>query len=100
MRNTRKAAIGAAAIAAIVALPAAASAGNDSEEPIVGEALVTASRVALDHLGGGTVTDTEVGDEDSYYEVEVTLDGREHDVQLDEQFNVVSAAAESSPDDD
>ena len=49
-----------------------------------------ASAAALDHLGEGTVTDTEVGDEESYYEVEVTLDdGRQIDVQLDEDFNVV-----------
>jgi len=36
------------------------------------------------------VTDTEVGDEDSYYEVEVTLgDGSQVDVQLDKAFKVV-----------
>lgn len=38
----------------------------------------------------GRVTDTEVGDEESYYEIEVTLDdGRQVDVQLDEWFDVV-----------
>jgi hypothetical protein len=41
------------------------------------------------------VTGTEVGDEESYYEVEVTLDdGRQVDVQLDESFAVVSSAAD------
>ena len=50
-----------------------------------------ASAAALDHTGGGQVTGTEVGDEESYYEVEVTLDdGTQVDVQLDESFAVVS----------
>ena len=43
-----------------------------------------------EHGVSGEVTDTEVGDEESYYEIEVTLgDGREVDVQLDERFEVV-----------
>ena len=40
--------------------------------------------------GGGQVTDTEVGDEESFYEVEVSRgDGTQVDVQLDGGFNVV-----------
>ena len=36
------------------------------------------------------MTDTEEGDEESFYKVEVALsDGREVDVQLDEEFNVI-----------
>ena len=49
------------------------------------------------------MTETEVGDEESYYEVEVTLDdGSQVDVQLDEDFNVVGDEADddSSEDDD
>jgi hypothetical protein len=42
--------------------------------------------------GAGRVTGTETGDEDSYYEVEVTLpDGRQVDVQLDESFALVGS---------
>ena len=38
------------------------------------------------------MTDTEIGDEESYYEVEVTHDdGRQVDVQLDQNFNVVGS---------
>ena len=38
---------------------------------------------------------TEVGDEESYYEVEVTLDdGSQVDVQLDRHFNVVGSSAD------
>jgi hypothetical protein len=41
------------------------------------------------------VTETEVGDEESYYEVEVTLDdGSQVDVQLDENVNVVGSSAD------
>lgn len=58
--------------------------------PITGPDLDRASAVALEHLGEGRVTDTEIEDEESYYEVEVRRDdGSEVDVQLDEDFNVV-----------
>ncbi len=74
------------------ALAAGASSSGDSEQPITGASLTRASEVALDAMGGGRVTDTEVGDEDSYYEVEVTADdGTQVDVQLDRDFNVVSS---------
>jgi hypothetical protein len=57
---------------------------------IIGTDLDRASAVALDYLGEGRVTATEVGDEESYYEIEVTLDdGGQVDVQLDESFKVV-----------
>ena len=53
-------------------------------------ALEKASAAALAYLGEGRVTETELGDEESYYEVEVTLEnGGEIDVQLSETFNVV-----------
>jgi uncharacterized membrane protein YkoI len=90
-------------IALALAGTAAASqfGGDDSEGPITGDALTKASEAALAHTGEGRVTETEVGDEDSYYEVEVTLDdGRQVDVQLDEQFNVVDTMADvEGPDD-
>ncbi len=74
---------------------AVATGGDDNEAPIRGDALKRASAAALDHTGGGRVTETEVGDEESYYEVEVTLDGsRQVDVQLDQQFNVVGSSAD------
>jgi uncharacterized membrane protein YkoI len=93
------------ALAAGGAGVAVAGGGDDSEEPITGSALDKASDAALEATGGGSVTETEVGDEESYYEVEVTLDdGSQTDVQLDRQFNVVGSAAdeesESADDDD
>ncbi len=74
---------------------AAAGGSDDSEAPIAGDALDRASAAALEHTGEGRVTETEVGDEESYYEVEVTLDDGTHlDVQLDESFTVVGREAD------
>jgi hypothetical protein len=91
----------------------AAAVSDDGDEddnegpdtPIAEEDLARATAAALEHTGEGTVTETEVGDEESYYEVEVTLDdGRQVDVQLDEEFNVVGRedddADDQEPDDD
>jgi hypothetical protein len=84
--------------AAGVAVVGAAT-SDDSEPPITGEALERATAAALAHTRGGRVTDTEVGDEDSYYEVEVTLDnGSQVDVQLDESFHVVDATDDREDD--
>jgi hypothetical protein len=80
---------------------AIATGGDDDEAPITGEALDRASHAALEHTGEGRVTETEVGDEESYYEVEVTLDdGSQVDVQLDENFNVVSDEADDENEDE
>jgi uncharacterized membrane protein YkoI len=90
--------VGGAAGVALVAAGAGVAAatggdgdGDGDDRAITGSALEQASRAALDETGGGRVTDTEAGDEESYYEVEVTFDdGREVDVQLDRSFDVVS----------
>ena len=57
--------------------------------------------LALAHTGEGTVSDTEMGDEESYYEVEVTLDdGSQVDVQLDKGFDVVGDEADAEGEDE
>ena len=77
------------------------SGGDDNEPPITGDALEQASAAALEHTGGGEVTETEVGDEESYYEVEVTLDdGTQVDVQLDDEFNVVGDETDGAGEDE
>jgi hypothetical protein len=74
---------------------ASATGGGDSSHPIGGKALDQASAAALQATGGGTVSETEVGDEESYYEVEVTrADGSQADIQLDRDFNVVGRSAD------
>lgn len=75
---------------------AVATGADDNEPPITGDALAQASAAALQYTAGGQVTETEIGDEDGYYEVEVTFgDGRQVDVHLDENFNVLSQEADA-----
>ena len=75
---------------------AVANGAGDRETPITGPALASASAAALRHTGGGRVTGTETGDEEGYYEVEVTrADGSQVDVHLDKDFNVLGSAGDS-----
>ena len=109
MKRRTKALIAAGVLAAAGIGGGIAVAGGDDDSnegpdrPISsGNELDQASRSALDHVGQGRVTDTEIGDEESYYEVEVTKDdGSQVDVQLDRSFNVVGSEAdeESGTDD-
>ena len=98
MTTRAKLAILAAASAAALTAGGVAVAGNDddgSERPISGQALDRASAAALAETGGGKVTETEVGDEEGAYEVEVTrADGSQVDVHLDKDFNVLSTAGD------
>ena len=107
MTKRRKILIGGAAVLAIAAggtgVAVATSGGDDdaTEQSIKGSALEQASDAALAETGGGEVTETEVGDEESYYEVEVTLDdGSQVDVQLDRDFGVVGSEADSDTSED
>ena len=102
MKRSTKIVAGAAVAAAVAGGAGVASAaggsGDSGEGPdtaITGDALQRAEQAALAETGGGRVTGTEVGDEESYYEVEVTLDdGSQVDVQLDESFAVVAQSAD------
>jgi uncharacterized membrane protein YkoI len=88
-------------IAAAGATAAAAAAGGDddaTDRAITGGALDRAKAAALADTPG-KVTETEVGDEESYYEVEVTRpDGSQVDVQLDRDFRVVGSEAAGADD--
>lgn len=104
--NRKKIALTGAAAAALVLAAggvAIAGSGDDdaSDTPIPSPALEQAEDAALAETGGGQVTETEVGDEESYYEVEVTLDnGDQVDVQLDEDFTVVGSETDSESETD
>ncbi len=98
-------AIGAVAAAGLTV--AKASSSDDGPEDdgadtaISGDALQRASDAALAYTGEGRVSGTEVNDEESKYEVEVTLDnGDQVDVQLNETFDVVSSENDGSGDTD
>jgi len=95
--------VGAAAALTLGGAGTAIAAGDDDdarEKSISGTALYKAKDAALAETGGGKVTATEVDDEESKYEVEVTENGREVDVQLDENFKVVGTEGEGGAEDD
>ena len=74
---------------------------DDEDVPITGEELERASAAALAFTGGGEVTDSEKGDEESLYEVEVRMpNGDQIDVQLDENFEVVGSEVDGPDDED
>jgi uncharacterized membrane protein YkoI len=65
---------------------------GDSDTPLTGSDLDAAVSAALDHTGGGEVTDTEVGDDGAAYSVEVRRpDGSQVEVNLDADFNVIGS---------
>ena len=73
----------------------AAGAGGGDEAPLTGSALEKATAAALAHTGGGTVVETEVGDDGAAYGVEVRLDdGSVVEVNLDADFDVIGQAAD------
>ncbi len=104
-RKTKWIVAGALAVAVVGsgagAAIAAGGGGDDDERPITGAALERASAAALAHTGEGSVSETEVGDEEGFYEVEVTLeDGTQVDVHLDQDFNVLGDEADGADDDE
>ena len=77
-------------VAAAISAGFAIAAGGDDDQPLTGSSLEKATAAALAHTGGGTVTETEVGDDGAAYGVEVRLaDGRQVEVNLDGNFNVI-----------
>jgi uncharacterized membrane protein YkoI len=101
MKRTSIIALTTAGALAAAGTAIAATSGDDdaTEKPISGSALEKAKAAALAETPG-RVTETEAGDEDSYYEVEVTRpDGSQVDIQLDRDFNVVTSKTDSEHDD-
>ena len=89
---TRKLAVLVALVLVAGAISAgfAVAAGGDDDEPLTGSSLEQATAAALAHTGGGTVIETAIGDDGAAYGVEIRLaDGRQVEVNLDENFDVV-----------
>ena len=71
--------------------------GGDDDQPITGQALEKCTAAALAAYPGGTVTETEIGDDGAAYGVEVRLqDGSQIEVHLDKDCEVIG----QEPDDD
>jgi hypothetical protein len=85
--------LGVAALSAGIAI---ASGVGDDDQPLTGSSLAKASAAALAHTGGGTVVETEVGDDGAAYGVEVRLsDGRVVEVNLDASYAVIGQEADA-----
>lgn len=84
---------GAVSLAAVIgAGVAVASGASDRDQQLTGTALDRATSAALEHVGGGTVIETEVGDDGATYGVEVRLEGGGTvEVNLDADFNVIGS---------
>lgn len=85
----------AASVAAVAALAVGGVAWTTSrgdEAPLSGDAKTKAVEAALAHVGGGTVVETEAGDDGAAYGVEIRLaNGSVVEVQLDNGFNVTGS---------
>jgi hypothetical protein len=106
-RKTRWIGGGALAVALIGGGTGVAIATGGDDRPLTGSALEKATAAALQHTGGGTVIQTEAGDDGAAYGVEIRLEeGRVVEIGLDANFQVIgresdddgSADAESNPD--
>ena len=92
MEKRKKMAVGIAAAVAVVSGGAglAFAAGSDDDEALTGSTYDRATAAALEHVGEGTVTETEAGDEGAAYSVEVRRDnGTQVEVDLDDAFEVI-----------
>jgi uncharacterized membrane protein YkoI len=103
---TKKTKLIAGAVAAVAVIGTATgvgiASGGDDDTPLRGRDYDRASAAALEYVGEGTVTETEVGDDGAAYGVEVRLDdGSQIEVQLDADFNVIGTEGDDDgPHDD
>jgi hypothetical protein len=75
---------------ALVGGVAAANADGDRDQELAGSTRDRAVAAALAATGGGTVLETETGDDNAAFAVEVRLpDGRQVEVNLDRTFKVI-----------
>jgi hypothetical protein len=91
-RNRKLALIGIPLAVVALATGGFAVAGGvgDDDKPLTGATLERATAAALEHTGGGKVVETEAGDDGAAYGVEIQLaDGRQVEVELDENFEVI-----------
>jgi hypothetical protein len=85
-------------VGVLVAIGALALA--DIDLPLMGGDYERATAAALQHVGSGTVTETEIEGFGASREVEVRLpDGRQVEVNLDKNFNVLGTEADDGPND-
>jgi uncharacterized membrane protein YkoI len=88
MDRKKKLILGAAGAVVVLGLSTgAAVAVSGDDRPLTGRTYDRATEAALERVGEGTVTETEIGDDGAAYGVEVRLnDGSQVEVQVDENF--------------
>jgi hypothetical protein len=95
MERKRWIAGGALVLAVIGGTTGFAIANSGDDQPLTGSALDKVTAAALAHTGGGTVIETEVGDDGAAYGVEIRLDdGSVVEVALDRSFHVIGSASD------
>jgi uncharacterized membrane protein YkoI len=94
-RRTRWIAAAGLAVAMAGGIVAAAAADGDTDQELTGATRDRAVAAALAATGGGTVLETEAGDDGAAYGVEIRLtDGRQVEVNLDENFKLIGQEAD------
>jgi hypothetical protein len=94
-RRTKWIVGGAIAVGVIAAATGMGIAATSDDEPLTGSTLERAVEAALQVTRGGTVVETEGGDGGAAYSVEIRLEnGRQVEVNLDENFDVVGSEAD------
>jgi hypothetical protein len=93
--NRKLALVAVLIVAVLTAGIAIAAGGDDDDQPLTGSTRDRAVNAALEHTGGGTVVETEAGDDGAAYGVEIRLEsGSQVEVELDEDFDVIGQEAD------
>jgi uncharacterized membrane protein YkoI len=94
-RRTRWIAAAGLTVAMAGGIVAAAAADGDTDQQLTGATRDRAVAAALAATGGGTVLETEAGDDGAAYSVEIRLDdGRQVEVNLDKSFKLIGQEAD------
>ena len=99
--NRKQMIAGAAGVVTILAVGTGVgiASSTDDDKPIEGDARQRATEVALDHVGEGSVIETEMGDDGAAYGVEIRLgDGSVVEVELNEDFQVTGTEKDDDSD--
>jgi hypothetical protein len=95
MRRRTRWIVAAGLAVAVAGGVAAAATGGDADQELTGTTRDRAVAAALAATGGGTVLETEAGDDGAAYGVEVRLaEGRQVEIHLDKSFRVVGQEAD------
>ena len=99
--NRKQMIAGAAAVVTVLGVGTGVgiASSSDDDQPIEGDSRRRATRAALDHVGEGSVIETEMGDDGAAFGVEIQLDdGNVVEVELNEDFQVTGTEKDDDSD--